>query len=91
MEKAYIDINTKLRKKQKNDFESDFFKLMNNAVFGKAIKNVRKHRNIKLVTTKRRRNYLVSEPNYHTTKSFTENVLAIEMRKTQIFLNKSVY
>ena len=91
MEKAYIDINTKLRKKQKNDFESDFFKLMNNAVFGKAIKNVRKHRNIKLVTTKRRRNYLVSEPNYHTTKSFTENVLAIEMRKTQILLSKSVY
>ena len=91
MEKAYIDINTKLRIKQKNDFESEFFKLMNNAVFGKAIENVRKHRNIKLVTTKRGRNYLVSEPNYHTTKSFTENVLAIEMRKTQIFLNKSVY
>ena len=91
MEKAYIDINTKLRKKQKNNFESDFFKLMNNAVFGKAIENVRKHRNIKLVTTKRRRNYLVSEPKYHTTKSFTENVLAIEMRKTQMFLNKSIY
>ena len=64
---------------------------MNNAVFGKAIKNVRKHRHFKLVTTERRRNYLVSEPNYHTTKFFTENLLAIEMRKTQILMNKPVY
>ena len=61
---------------------------MNNAVFGKAIKNVRKHRHFKLVTTERRRNYLVSEPNYHTTKFFTENLLAIEMRKTEILMNK---
>ena len=71
---------------------------MNNAVFGKTMENVRKHRDIKLVTTERRRNYLVSEPNYHTTKFFTENLLAIgkfihliEMRKTQILINKSVY
>ena len=54
---------------------------MNNVVFGKTIKNVRKYRNIKLVTTERRRNYLVSEPNYHTTKFFTENVLATEIKK----------
>ena len=54
---------------------------MNNVVFGKTMENVRKHRDIKLVTTKRRRNYLVSEPNYHTTKFFTENLLAIEMKK----------
>ena len=52
---------------------------MNNAVFGKTMGNVRKHRNIKLVKTERRRNYLVSEPNYHTTNFFTENLLAIEM------------
>ena len=84
-------MNTKLRKKAKNNFEKDFFKLMNNAVFGKTMENVRKHRNIKLVTTERRRNYLVSEPNYHTTKFFTENLLAIEMRKTQILMNKPVY
>ena len=51
---------------------------MNNAVFGKTMENVRKHRDTKLVTTERR-NYLVSEPNYHTTKFFTENILAIEM------------
>ena len=54
---------------------------MNNAVFEKTMENVRKHRNIKFVTTERRRNYLVSEPNYHTTKFFTENLLAIEMKK----------
>ena len=54
---------------------------MNNAVFGKTMENVRKHRNIKLVTTERRRNYLVSEPNYHTTKFFTGNVLATEIKK----------
>ena len=54
---------------------------MNNAVFGKTTENVRKHRDIKLATTQRRRNYLVSEPNYHTTKFFTEHLLAIEMKK----------
>ena len=65
---------------------------MNNAVFGKTMENVRKHRDIKLVTTERRRNYLVSEPNYHTTKFFTENVLAIEMKKkpTEILMTISV-
>ena len=60
---------------------------MNNAVLGKIIENMRKHRNIKLVTAERRRNYLVSEPNYHTTKFFTENLSAIEMRKTEILMN----
>ena len=60
---------------------------MNNAVFGKTMENVRKHRNIKLATTEKRRNYLASEPNYHTTKFFTENLLAIEMRKIQIIID----
>ena len=60
-------------------------------IFEKIMEDVRKNGNIKLVTTERKRNYLVSEPNYHTTKFFTEIVLAIEMRKTQIFMNKSVY
>ena len=62
-------MHTKLRQKAKNNFEG-FFKLINNAVFGKTMENVRKHRNIELVT-ERRRNYLISEPNYHTTKFFT--------------------
>ena len=71
--KSYIDMSTDLRKKAKHDYEKDFFKLINNAVFGKTMGNVRKHRDIKLATTERRRNYLVSEPNYHTTNFFTEN------------------
>ena len=64
---------------------------MNNAIFGKSMENVGKHRDIKLVTTERRRNYLVSEPNYHTAKFFTENLLAIEMNKTEILMNKPVH
>ena len=68
-----------------------FFKLMNNSVFRKTMENVRKHRDIKLVTTERRRNYLVLEPNYHTTKFFTEKLLAIEMKKTETLMNKPVY
>ena len=89
--KPYIDMNTKLRKEAKNDFEKDFFKLMNNAVFGKTMENVRKHRNIKLVTTNEKRNKLVSEPNYYTTKRFSENLIAIEMKKTKVKMNKPVY
>ena len=89
--KPYIDMNTKLRTEAKNDFEKDFFKLMNNSVFGKTMENVRKHRDIKLVTTDEKRNKLVSEPNYHTTKRFSENLLAIEMKKTKVKMNKPVY
>ena len=59
--------------------------------FAETMEYVRKHRNIKLVTAERKRNYLVSDSNYHTTKFFTENLLAIEMRKTQILMNKPVY
>ena len=84
-------MNTDIRKKTKNDFEKYFFKLMNNAIFGRAMENVRKHRDIKLVSTERRRNYLVSEPNYHTTMFFTKNLLAIEMKKPEILTNKPVY
>ena len=80
-------MNTKFRKEAKNDFEKDFFKLMNNAVFGKTMENVRKHRDIKLVTTNKRRNYLVSEPKYHTTKWFSENLM---YDFCMIILNQSI-
>ena len=89
--RTYIDMNTELRKQAKTDFEKDLFKLMNNAVFGKTVENLRKHRDIKLVTTDKRRNQLVSEPNYHTTKWFSENLLAIEIKKTKAKMNKPVY
>ena len=64
---------------------------MNNSVFGKIMENVRKHRDIKLATTNQRRNYLASEQDYHTTKFFPENLLAIKVRKTKIFINLTIY
>ena len=77
-------MNNKLRTHAKNDFEEDFFNLMNNAVFGKTMAHVTKHRGIKLVTTDKRRNRLASELNYHTTRYFSENLMAIEMKKTRV-------
>ena len=76
-------MNIKLRTESKNEFKKYFFKLKLNAIFGKTTEDVRKHRYIKLVTIERIRNYLVSEPNYHMTKSFSENLLAIEMKKNK--------
>ena len=78
-------MSTDLRKKTKNDLKKGFFRLMNGAVFGKTMENMRKHRDIKLFATERRRNYLVSEANYHATKFFTENLVAIEMKKTDTY------
>ena len=75
----------------KAEFEKDFFKLMNNSVFGKTMENVRKDRNIKLVTTEEKRIKLVSEPNYHTTKHFSDNLIMIEMKKTKVKMSKPVY
>ena len=89
--KEYIDVNTELRKKASNDFEKYFFKLMNNAVFGKTMENVRKHGDIKLVKTDHGRNKLVSEPNYHTMKLIEENLAIIEMRKVKVKMNKPIY
>ena len=89
--KKYINFNTELRKRNFTDFEKDFFKLMNNAVFGKIMENVRKHRDIKLVKTDHRRNKLVSEPNYHTMKLINDNLAIIEMRKVKVKMNKPIY
>ena len=76
--KPYTDVHTRLRKEAKNEFGKDFFKLLNNSVFGKTMENVRNHRDIKLVTTEEKRIKLVSEPNYDKTKRFSENLLATE-------------
>ena len=90
-QKVYIDMNTELRKLAKNDFEKDLFKLMNNAVFGKTMENIRKHRNIKLVTTDKKRNKLVSEPNYHAINYISEDLSIIEINKTKVKMNKPIY
>ena len=89
--KEYIDVNTELRKKASNDFEKDFFKLMNNAVCDKTMENVRKHRDIKLVKTDKKRNKLASEPNFHTMKLIDNNLAIIEMRKVKVKINKPIY
>ena len=89
--KPYIDRNTELKKSAKNDFKKDFFKLMNNSVFGKTMENIRKHRNIKLVTIDKKRNKLVSEPNYHTINYISEDLSIIEMNKTKAKMNKPIY
>ena len=89
--KPYIDMNTELRKVASNDFEKDFYKLMNNAVFGKTMENVRKHRYIKLVTKNKKRSKLVSEPNYHTMNYISKDLSIIEMNKTRVKMNKPIY
>ena len=84
-------MNTELRKLAKNDFEKDLFKLMNNSVFGKTMENIRKHRDIKLVTTDKKRSKLVSEPNYHTINLISEDLSIIEIKKTKVKMNKPIY
>ena len=79
------------RRDAKNEFEENFFKLMSNAVFGKTMENVRNHRNIKLVNTYEKFNKYASEPHLMNVKCFSENVLAVEMRKTEVFMKKPVY
>ena len=84
-------MNTELRTEAKNKFEIDFFKVMNNSVFGKRMENVRNHRYIKLVTSDKKRKRLVSEPNYHSHKKFSEHLMAIEMEKTRVKIVKPLY
>ena len=88
--KVFMDKNTELRKQAKNEFEKDFFKLMNNAVFGKMIENVRKRRNIKFIVSEERRKKPASEPNFKGSTTFSDNLMAIEMRKTHIVMNKPI-
>ena len=84
-------MNTKLRKNTKNEFEKDFFQLMNNSVFGKTMENARNRRDIKLVTSDKRKKRLVSEPNYHSHKNFSNHLMGIEMKKTRVKTTKPLY
>ena len=83
-------MNTNLKKDTKNDCVKDFFKLMNNSVFGKTVENLRNHRDIKLVATDKQRSILASEPNYHATKYISKDLLIMEMKKTEVKMNKPV-
>ena len=84
-------MNTELRKLARNDFKKDLFKLTNNLTFGKTMENIRKHRDIKLVTTDKKRSKLVSEPNYHTINLISEDLSIIEMKKTKVKMSKPIY
>ena len=89
--KTYIDFNTQLRKASTIDFKKDFFKLMNNSVFGKTMENIRKHRNIKLVTTEEKYLHMVMHPNFKSGVLFGENLMGCEMGKIKVVMNKPVY
>ena len=84
-------MNTELRKLAKDDFGKDLFKLMNNAVFRKTMENIRKHRDIKLVTTNKKRNKLVPEPNYHTMNYISEYLSIVKINKTKVKMNKPIH
>ena len=89
--KPYIDFNTQQRAKATNDFETDFFKLMNNSVFGKMMENIRKYRNIKLVTNKEQYLKMVMTPNFKSGIHFGENLMGCKMGKIKVVMNKLVY
>ena len=89
--KTYIDFNTQLRMAATNDFGKDFFKLMNNSVFGKTMENIRKHRNRKLVTTEEKYLHMVMKPYFKSRVLFGENLMGCEMGKIKVVMNKPVY
>ena len=89
--KKYIDLNTGLRAKATNNFEKDFFKLMNNAVFGKTMEHIRNRVDIKLITNEKEAKKLISKPNFEHRTIFTENLIAVHMKKTKVYYNKPIY
>ena len=89
--RSYIDMNTKLRAKAKNNFEKDFFKLMNNSVFGKTMENIRNRVNVKLVNSVEKLRKLTAKPNFRSRKIFNENLISVHMKKTSLLMNKPVY
>ena len=89
--KEYIDLNTNLRTKANNEFEKDFFKLMNNSVFGKTMENIEKWVNVKLVTTKEKAMKLSSHPNFESFTIFDEHLIAVHMKREKMYYNKPIY
>jgi hypothetical protein len=89
--KPYVEFNIEKRKQATNDFEKDFFKLMNNAVFGKTMENIRKHKDVKLVDTVKKFNKLVARPNFKSFKIFSEDLTAVHMTRIEICLDKPTY
>ena len=89
--KPYIDMNTELKKHAKNESDKEFLKLMNNSAYGKTMENVRNHRDIRLVTTHKRICILSSESNYYLTKYISNYLLIMEMKKTEVRMNKPIY
>ena len=89
--KPYIEMNTQLRTKAKNNFEKDFYKLMNNSVFGKTMENIRNRVDVKLVNNVERLKKLAAKPNFKSRKIFSENLIAVHMKKTSLTMNKPVY
>ena len=89
--KPYIDKNTNLRAMTKNNFEKDFYKLMNNSVFGKTMENLRNRVDVRLVNTKEKLRKLVAKPNFKSRKIFNENLVSVHMKKTSLLMNKPIY
>ena len=89
--KPYINMNKELRANAKNNFEKDFSKLMNNAVFGKTMENIRNRVNVKLVNNEEKARKLIAKPNYRSCKIFSENLISVHMKKTSLVMNKPVY
>ena len=89
--KEYIDLNTSLRTKAANDFEKDFFKLMNNSVFGKTMENIENRVDVRLVTDEKKATSLAAKPNYDSRTIFDENLIAIHMKRTKLLYNKPIY
>ena len=89
--KPYIEMNTNLRTQAKNNFEKDFFKLMNNSVFGKTMENIRNRVDVKLVNTEEKLRKLIAKPNFRSRKIFSENLVSVHMKKTSLTMNKPVY
>ena len=89
--KAYIMLNTRLRKEARNEFEKDFFKSMNNSVFGKTIEKIRTHKDMKLVTSDKKYQKYVMKRNFKDGHPFSKHLFAVEMGKREIMMSKQVY